>query len=272
MYKKGYHHTEEEIAKIRQSKIGNKNPNYGKKLSLEIREKMIKSRSGKKHKPRSIEAIQKQRESLKLYYQTKEGLELKKKLSVLAITQKPRLGTSSPFSVEAKERMKIVRKKQWENPKARVNSSISHKKVWQNPEYKTMLSKVHKLNWQNPEYAEKVIRNTAIAQNRHPNGKETIVMNILKELGLNTWGFTDNGTVSYGRKRPDFMDIEKKDKVIEMFGDYWHGEKARCYEETEEGRIAYFAKFGLDTLIIWESELKDPDTVKAKIREFVKIS
>ncbi len=153
----------------------------------------------------------------------------------------------------------------------RRKMSETHIKRWQSPILKKRVSEAHKRNWQNPEYAEKVVRNTAIAQNRHPNGKETIIISLLKELGLNTWEFTDDGRFTYGRKSPDFMDIEKRDKVIEMFGDYWHGEKARCYEETEEGRIAHFAKFGLDALIIWEHELKHPDIVKEKIAEFVKV-
>lgn len=45
----GYKLTEEHKDKIRQSKIGNKNPNYGKKLSDEICKKMSNSRSGNKH-------------------------------------------------------------------------------------------------------------------------------------------------------------------------------------------------------------------------------
>lgn len=44
----------EAIAKIRSSKIGKNNPNYGKKLSLEIRKKMSSSRKGKHRSPETI--------------------------------------------------------------------------------------------------------------------------------------------------------------------------------------------------------------------------
>lgn len=152
----------------------------------------------------------------------------------------------------------------------KTKMSASHKRRWQNPALKLQVSEAHKRNWRNPEYRDKVVRNTALAQNVHPNRKEAIILGILSELGLEDWAFTDTGEYSYGGKRPDFMDITREDKIIEMFGDYWHIVKVRCYEETEEGRIAHFAKYGKKTLIIWESELmKQPDKVKAKIAVFV---
>ena len=70
-----------------------------------------------------------------------------------------------------------------------------------------------------------------------------------------------------GTKNPDFVDIKNK-KIIEVFGDYWHTKKARCYEETEKGRIEYFAKFGYNTLVIWEKELKDIEAVLIKVLKF----
>jgi very-short-patch-repair endonuclease len=274
MYKKSYHHTEAEKEKIRQGKLGIKNPNFGKKLSAETRRKMSESRGGDKHwaykRPKTQETIEKQRASLKAFYNTPEGDKFKRLLSELAIKNKPRLGTHTPFSEEAKEKMKIVRQEQWQKPEIHINSSESHKKVWANPEYKNRLSESHKLQWQDPKYSSKVVRNTAKAQNKHPNGKETIVLKMFKELGLVNWKFTDTGEYEYGNKRPDFMDITKIDKIIEMFGDYWHVDKVRCYEETEEGRIAHFAKYGFKTLIVWESEIKkNPEAVKSKIAAFV---
>lgn len=152
----------------------------------------------------------------------------------------------------------------------KTKMSTSHKMRWQDPALKLRVSEAHKRNWQNPEYREKVVRNTAISQGNHPNGKEAIILGMFDELGLKDWKFTDTGEYSYGGKRPDFMDVVKKDKIIEMFGNYWHGEKARCYEETEEGRIAHFAKYGFKTLVIWEMDLmKAPLKVKGKIKEFV---
>jgi hypothetical protein len=50
-------HSLESIAKIRTSKMGKNNPNYGKKLSLEIRKKMSSSRKGKRRSPETIAKI-----------------------------------------------------------------------------------------------------------------------------------------------------------------------------------------------------------------------
>lgn len=55
-----------------------------------------------------------------------------------------------------------------------------------------------------------------------------------------------------------------KKKLIELFGDYWHK------GEDPQDRINIFKKFGYDTLVIWESELKDINKVKNKVIKFNK--
>ena len=77
-----------------------------------------------------------------------------------------------------------------------------------------------------------------------------------------------DGQLVIGGKNPDFANINGQKILCEMFGDYWHFDRARCYEETEEGRIELFKKFGYRTLVIWASELKEPEKVLSKIVEF----
>lgn len=71
-----------------------------------------------------------------------------------------------------------------------------------------------------------------------------------------------------GHHHSDFINVNGHKQIIELFGDYWHGVKARCYEETEEGRIKLFNQYGFDTLIIWESELKNLEAVTNRIKRF----
>jgi len=83
--------------------------------------------------------------------------------------------------------------------------------------------------------------------------------------------YTGDGALWIGGLNPDFAHCGDKKKLIELFGDYWHeGDvlKTRGWKSTEFGRKAVFSQLGYDTLIIWESELKDKKKVIEKIKEF----
>ncbi|MEK6948044.1 MAG: DUF559 domain-containing protein [Nanoarchaeota archaeon] len=114
----------------------------------------------------------------------------------------------------------------------------------------------------NPEYMKRRIS----ALIKTPNKKELMVIELLKNNNLE-YDFVGDGKIMIGTKNPDFINIKNK-KIIEVFGDYWHTKKVRCYEETEEGRIKYFNNYGYKTLVIWESELKDKNKVLEKIIKF----
>ena len=63
----------------------------------------------------------------------------------------------------------------------------------------------------------------------------------------------------------------KVKKVIEHFGDYWHGECITGIPNNvhEQQIINNYKLIGIDCLIIWEHELKDLDRVKNKINNFI---
>lgn len=68
---------------------------------------------------------------------------------------------------------------------------------------------------------------------------------------------------------PDFVNVNGRKQVIELFGDYWHDKKKYIpWKATEFGRKAVFSQLGFNCLVIWEHELKSPDEVIEKIREF----
>ena len=58
-------------------------------------------------------------------------------------------------------------------------------------------------------------------------------------------GSGDQGVV-LGGKIPDFVNVNGKKSVIEVFGTYWHEE-----EEVEE-KIKHYEQFGFDCKVIWE--------------------
>ena len=119
----------------------------------------------------------------------------------------------------------------------------------------------------------------AKACNLKPNKPEKVLGFLLNNMFPKDWIYTGDGidkeninSVWIGRKNPDFMNVNGQKKVIELFGDYWHSEKITGEPEElhELNRINHFRKYGFETLIIWEKELKDINKLKLTINSFCK--
>lgn len=80
------------------------------------------------------------------------------------------------------------------------------------------------------------------------NNQEALLLGVLHWLGLD-YDFVGDGKLEVGGKFPDYISGDGK-RIIEMYGTRWHKKS----EEAE--RIAYFAKAGYRTLIIWSDELQ----------------
>jgi hypothetical protein len=132
------------------------------------------------------------------------------------------------------------------------------------------MSITHKRQYNNPEFKNKMIMALRTNCNIHPNKPEAIVLNMFNEVAPKEWAFVGDGQFIIEGRNPDLMNVNGKKQLCEIFGRYWHTTKARCYEETEEGRKALFAKYGYATLVIWDDELKNPPAVLAKIADFCK--
>ena len=127
------------------------------------------------------------------------------------------------------------------------------------PETIKLLSEIAINNWKNnAEYISKY-RN---GLNTKPNKPETMILNLLEDLYPNEWKFTGDFSFMIAGKSPDFTNINGQKKLIELFGDYWHE------GQNPQDRINVFKPFGYDTLVIWQSELKDINKVKDRIIEF----
>lgn len=120
-------------------------------------------------------------------------------------------------------------------------SKISHKRLWQKEDY---------------------VRKQMTARQVKPNKRENFLDNIIQAIVPNIFSYTGDGKVIIGGKCPDWVDNDGAKKIIELFGNYWHRE-----EEIQE-RTEHFAKYGYQTLVIWERELENPDRVIEKIRGF----
>ena len=137
--------------------------------------------------------------------------------------------------------------------------------VSKSPEHNRKVSRAKKAQWQDPEFAKMMWE----SWNASPNQCELKLQELLISLNL-PYKFVGNGQVIMGGKSPDFINTDGQKKIIEHFGDYWHSEEitGRSIEEEIRLRIEHFLQFGFNTLIIWESELSDIETLSQKILIF----
>lgn len=86
--------------------------------------------------------------------------------------------------------------------------------------------------------------------NKKPNKTELLLNKILKINFPGEWRFVGNGKVVIDRKNPDFININGKNLLIELFGSGWH----KVAEVNS--RCQFFLKHGYRTLVIWDYELR----------------
>ena len=133
-------------------------------------------------------------------------------------------------------------------------------------ETKTKQSKSHKKWWSNPENAKLRFEQMGIK----PNKTESFTDSLVQNARPTDFIYSGDGKIWIAGKNPDWFNKNGKKQVIEMLGNYWHSEMltGRTKEQEEDYLKSHYAKYGYNCLIIWESELKNPDQVIEKIRNF----
>lgn len=142
-------------------------------------------------------------------------------------------------------------------PEVRKKMSESTKKGKLNP--------FHRL-WKDPEFVAKRMKAIRVK----PNKLEKSLDKLLQRLFPNQYKFVGDGEFILASKCPDFVNIAGQKKIIEVFGDYWHGEERTGVSDRQHAqeRIDLFAKYGYQTLIIWERDLVDVFLLKEKLFKF----
>lgn len=137
------------------------------------------------------------------------------------------------------------------------------------PKYIDKLKRTDKSYMKSPEYIKRYVK----GQHIRPTKPERKVINILesiipKEFEYN--GGYERG-VSFDGLIPDFINVNGKKKVIEVLGDYWHSKKitGRTVSQEEQYLHKRYAKYKVDCLCIWESELASTNNITNKILSFI---
>lgn len=160
-------------------------------------------------------------------------------------------------------------KEKWRDPSYRKAMSEMSLSCWQDPKFRNKQKcRVNLLKIGNPVFLKKFYA----GRHARPTRPEQLLNFLLqkhfpKEFAYN--GDYSKG-VSLGGLIPDFININGRKLVIEVFGDYWHDKRNGVpWKSTEFGRKAIFTQLGFDCAIIWESQLDNPELVIEEIRRYL---
>jgi len=165
-------------------------------------------------------------------------------------------------SEEARRKMSQARKNKRFSAEHKKNLSCALKEICSQPAHRQKLSEIRKVLWMNPSYREKIVKSVLKSVCAKPNKQEALLSRVLQKVVPNEYLYVGDGSLVIAGKCPDFMNVNGKKRLIELYGDYWHR------GENPQERIAYFKQFGFETLVIWEHELKDMDYLAEKIITF----
>ncbi len=163
---------------------------------------------------------------------------------------------------ETKKKMSETRKLYWKQDDYRNKMN----EIMTSVEYRKKHSEIAYEFWKTKEYQI----NYSISRDVKPNKPEIKLQELLDKLFSNEYKYVGDFEFWIGARNPDFMNINGQKKLIELFGDYWHSEKVTgiLKEKHEQERKNHFKKYGFDTLVVWERELKNINKLRDKLLEF----
>jgi len=148
----------------------------------------------------------------------------------------------------------IIRSEETRRKIGEANSSPSE-------ETRERMSKRSIKLWQDPEFIDKWMKGI----NRKPTRPEDIFNDLTPEcvryVGDGQWW---RPTKKKHARNPDFK-VTGQNKVIEIYGDYWHR------NHDPEDIIQEYKEVGLDCLVFWEHEVyEDTERILEEVNEFIK--
>lgn len=149
-----------------------------------------------------------------------------------------------------------------EEHKRRISESCKGRKC--SEETKERMARANKKKWENSDYRGSVIRNSRLSMKITPNKSEQKLQQLLDNRFPEEWKFVGDGSFILNGYNPDFINVNGKKQIIELFGDYWHK------GEDPADRAKLFEPYGFKTLVIWEHELKNLLSVATKVKAMQK--
>jgi G:T-mismatch repair DNA endonuclease (very short patch repair protein) len=243
--------------------------NIGKKASKESRQKMSKAHQGHYVSEKTKLAVSKAHKGKKLSVKHKEKIGAASKgLWKNALYRDKVVGSliGRPCTEETKRKMSEASLGKPKSDEHRRKLSISHKGMHPTAETRQKMRRT----WRNPEQKEKRLKAIFASFGHLPNKPERRLRSLLNKLFPGEYKYVGDGDVWIGGKNPDFVNVNGQKKVIEVFGSYWHGGKRTGMSNTahRKERESHFAKYGYQTLVVWEHQLSNRDRLEKKLRMF----
>lgn len=156
---------------------------------------------------------------------------------------------------EIRTQMSSGIKEAYTRPEVKEKQKAGVHRRWESSDERHKQALLSKQLWQDPRYIRKVIQGTS----RRPTKPERILDSLLTEHFPE---FKYNGDfslgITIGGMIPDFVNVNGKKQVIEVFGDYHHspeflGDK---WQQTELGKIMLYNSLGWKCLVLWEYDIE----------------
>jgi hypothetical protein len=147
---------------------------------------------------------------------------------------------------------------------------LGFKNLMSIPEVNTKHREQLRKLWKDPQYVAKQMK----AHGVKPNRKEKLLDRILQKEFPNEWKYVGDGAFILEGLCPDWVNVNGKKKVIDLFGCFFHGCPVHYPNVKvkdllrEDVRRAIFQKYEYDLLVVWEHELENRNVLIDKLREF----
>ena len=177
----------------------------------------------------------------------------------------PRIEKSTEKMKKTKQKFREENPDLWEEKEKRRGEKIS--KTQSDPTFRKGSSERAKKLWKTPGYRLNQARSRTKGKK---NKAEKKLEKILNFSFPKEWKYVGDFSFVLEGKSPDFTNINGQKKIIELFGNYYHSEEVTGIPEDqhEQERIDLFAKYGYQTLIIWERELENMEVLQTRLMEF----
>lgn len=167
-------------------------------------------------------------------------------------------GTGGKHTEAAKKKMSDSIKRLWKGDEYLAKMKASHQNY--SEEYRQKKRETTKKLWKDEAY----IKNVLSGINRKPTKPERKLDEILQKYFPNEWRYNGDFSmgITIGGKIPDFVNVNGKKQVIEVFSVYHdekflrkHFKEEIAWHRTEFGTLATYSQCGFECIIFWERKL-----------------
>jgi len=203
--------------------------------------------------------------TLEEIYGEEKGKEIKRKIS----EHHSRHNLGRIFSEEHRRRIGEKSRGRQFTLESRAKMSHSNKIRWDkdNGKERKERSEIFKAKWRDLKYSQATLLKMGVKFNKH----EQLLSLILDHICPKEFKYNGDGNLglSFDGIHPDFVNVNGKKKVIEVFAEHWKVVKYGSVENYIKLRSERFKNIGYQSLFIKNKEFNDLETLQHKIMNFV---